>query len=1445
MRATRLLCPLAIAALLFGYVGTSTTASAAPLLRDPSPPAATSTSVNPTLGPRARSTGMHLLIEGVPTGMNGSVRITGPKQRRSAKRYDRTFDRNTVLRNLKVGRYQVVPTSVVGATSTAKPTLQRITVRVREGKLEKVRVRYRAVPTQGFSVMGKAFLGRNPLVGSTITIKTLSGATVPLVNPTAAKTDSAGWFRILSQDVPPARFIVEASGGKYLGRSFSGTLRGLGQPTELFEYINLATTIAAHYAAAHPNQSFAAASTAVAKMLKLPTTDGNQIMALGQFGYLKTTVFDPTRLVAAAAHKGGISAYLKSLAGDVGTRTHEFAPTTPPNPSTPLTMHNLIPSYYATEAWINVPSSAVSDEQISTAVRVSQGEASNGQLDPHSIGDNPTLEQTLSDVTEVRSSSQTTSLEPGPDTGPESTLPNTDGDEPDPDLGAFGGLATTWFQGGVINLINGFVCSAISGVGQPIPIWSSFLGCSGGDDSAAVMETLQSEMLGVLDYLKTMEKQLATENLTQALNESHVSDLQTALVGWNASMDVLYNTAPNPLTSLAPDASDAQVCAAAYNNSSYVSSNQTPYSACLQAADYAEEFANQWAQSIFVALTGYNQFGATGNVLISQYQQYLATQSGNFVKGKQFNALNSLFGRISSSLYLAMGNTLSWSAFRQQWTGGPSVESGCPDGWSTEFPVEFDLSFDTPCAIVTSGSYMMSVQQSIAQAGPEQDLPEAGIVQMSQSGQRLWWPYAVATTPNSLGVAGTGGYQFPFYPAAASDGVDFTGTYSATLQQLASGTPVTLADGVNGTFTLANETDLTALLTQLQETNPANFNAGLTSVGFVGPGGTTGNTVKTTWQDLTTAEQLVSGYTAYPFPAPEGSGDDLPSPTCGNGAGQWPIGGDGAYTCVPTPGFSGVVSVSGYYPSRFYDTHSSTLTTTPSSVSFGPLIAPAPNQVNSVSRDQEPKVVACGLGQLDSSGDTNCVFGLAVDTSTHVVWQDDDFTNWQNQESIASVAFPGVANTGVSRDVTMSNAIISGTMSASANDPKANANAIAVIAKDPFGLTAQYFDCSPAHVSGTAQTNVDCSVTGLEPQTQYWYRLAVGNGPNTGLYAQGLVGTFRTGGYADATTGDSSNVTYYGATITGTASGGVAAGAANTSFIYGTDSRLQTNLTTVVAAPSAVSGSTAVPISANLSGLQPATTYYYRARAVPTGANAQQRTAFGEIASFTTTQGAVATAQPATSITHNSATLNGQGQGPPGANGTWNIRFVYNTQLDDLSVAPAMLWAEGIQVGSVSSDLAESVSTSLSRLRPGTEYFYRVVMYNAVRGNYAVSSVESFTTDPAPGAAQTGDSQVDGTNVVMNGTVYPPGYAPSASFGVRISYATASSDLGTNAATYAAATTVANGGNPQELIATVSCLIPDTTYYWRVEFAPNPALTSPIVGDTKSFTTDDASLGCS
>jgi hypothetical protein len=173
--------------------------------------------------------------------------------------------------------------------------------------------------------------------------------------------------------------------------------------------------------------------------------------------------------------------------------------------------------------------------------------------------------------------------------------------------------------------------------------------------------------------------------------------------------------------------------------------------------------------------------------------------------------------------------------------------------------------------------------------------------------------------------------------------------------------------------------------------------------------------------------------------------------------------------------------------------------------------------------------------------------------------------------------------TQAATNMTATNATLNGTV---------NPNDLSTTVTFEYGASTSYGSTATASqspVTGNTIINVSVELTGLTPATTYHYRVKTVNSIGT---TYGEDKTFNTlGQVPTATTGDATNKTTTGATLNGSVN---ANGSSTTiTFEYGTTTNYGQ---TITATQSPVTGNTVTNVSADIAGLNPSTTYYFRVK---------------------------------------------------------------------------------------------------------------------------------------------------------------------------------------------------------------------------------------------------------
>ena len=338
--------------------------------------------------------------------------------------------------------------------------------------------------------------------------------------------------------------------------------------------------------------------------------------------------------------------------------------------------------------------------------------------------------------------------------------------------------------------------------------------------------------------------------------------------------------------------------------------------------------------------------------------------------------------------------------------------------------------------------------------------------------------------------------------------------------------------------------------------------------------------------------------------------------------------------------------------------------------------------------------------------------------------------------------------------------------------------------------------------SGSANVAVTRALAGLAAGTTYHYRVVATNGAGT---SRGADGIFTTLAAPVVVTSAATSVTPTSATLNGSVDPN---GRATTwYFEYGTS----TSYGTRTAMRDAGSGGSAVGVSAALANLARGRTYHFRL--VATSDAGTSRSADRTFATF----GAPAvTTDGASSVGPTSARLNGTIT-PNGQTTSWY--FDYGTTTS---------YGTRTSVRSAGSGTgATRVNTSVTRLRTGVTYHYRLVATNA--SGTTVGRDRTFSTALQPVVRTDAARDTTATTATLAGSVDPRTRATSWWF----EYGT-TTGYGSQTASRSAGSGAARG-----VSAGITGLRPGTMYHYRL-VARNDAGTTR--GANVSFTTVGVTL---
>jgi hypothetical protein len=280
-----------------------------------------------------------------------------------------------------------------------------------------------------------------------------------------------------------------------------------------------------------------------------------------------------------------------------------------------------------------------------------------------------------------------------------------------------------------------------------------------------------------------------------------------------------------------------------------------------------------------------------------------------------------------------------------------------------------------------------------------------------------------------------------------------------------------------------------------------------------------------------------------------------------------------------------------------------------------------------------------------------------------------------------------------------------------------------------WGAAAGSYAHTTADQARTSTGAFSADLTGLTPGTTYYCR-AKADGDGDAVYGEEQPFTTPTTA-PSVTTNDATNFATTSATLNGELASLGTASSVNVSFEWGTATGSYTHTT----ADQARIGTGA--FSADLSGLTPGTTYYYRAKADGDG-----DAVYGEEKSFTTlTAPPKATTSSATEVHSTSATLNG----------------IIDSLGTAGSVEVSFEWGLTTAYGSETTPWSETTTgdfnATLTDLIPNTAYHFRA---KAIGHGIAYGDDIVFTTPPAQKTWYLSDNSSGTLNVMYDGDTSKP-----------------------------------------------------------------------------------------
>ncbi len=374
-----------------------------------------------------------------------------------------------------------------------------------------------------------------------------------------------------------------------------------------------------------------------------------------------------------------------------------------------------------------------------------------------------------------------------------------------------------------------------------------------------------------------------------------------------------------------------------------------------------------------------------------------------------------------------------------------------------------------------------------------------------------------------------------------------------------------------------------------------------------------------------------------------------------------------------------------------------------------------------------------------------------------------------------------------------------------------NPNYLSTTVTFEYGTSTGYGSTATANQSpltGSTETSVSATITGLTAGgTTYHVRIKAVNSLGT-TYSNDI--TFTTLGEAPSvSTLPATNPSVSSAQLNGYVNANYLP--TTVTFEYGTTTNYGN---TISASPSSVTGS--INVNANISGLEAATVYHYRVKAVNS-----LGTTFGNDLTFTTLgQPPTAITQLATNLQPFSSTLNGT----INANHfSTVVTFEYGTTTSYGNTVTA-------NQSPVTGSSDTNVNAPITGLQGGTAYHYRIVATNYLGTSYG-SDVLFMTLGQVPTATTQIATNVFTTTATLNGIINANYLSTTVTFeyGTTTSYG--------NAVT--ATPNPVTGNTNTTVNANITSLSSNTLYNFRVKTENSLGIT---YGDNMTFTTDPTSI---
>jgi phosphodiesterase/alkaline phosphatase D-like protein len=305
-------------------------------------------------------------------------------------------------------------------------------------------------------------------------------------------------------------------------------------------------------------------------------------------------------------------------------------------------------------------------------------------------------------------------------------------------------------------------------------------------------------------------------------------------------------------------------------------------------------------------------------------------------------------------------------------------------------------------------------------------------------------------------------------------------------------------------------------------------------------------------------------------------------------------------------------------------------------------------------------------------------------------------TTYGDDKTFLTLGQAPTATTTAGTNVLTTSATFNGTV---------NANLLSTTVTFEYGLTTAYggtITATQSPVTGSTVTNVSANVTGLTPGAVYHFRVKAVNSLGTTNGSDLTLTTL--GGVPSATTAAATNIVALTATVNGSVNANLVS--TDVSFEYGLTTSYGSS---AVAVPAIVTGSTLTNVSANLSGLAPATLYHFRVKAV----NSLGTTYGSDLTFATLGQMPVTRTKVATNVLSTTVTLNGD----------INPNWLSSTVTFEYGLSPAYGNTVTADQSPVTGSTTLDVSANVTGLLPGTVYFFRAKGENALGVSYGAGLI--------------------------------------------------------------------------------------------------------------------------